>query len=103
MTEVSFVWLGKGFCTLTPENDQYEAGHRGAYVVFACQARDIVECCQQVRNELVEHRLVLVGFEYLIDQAHIDRELSTYERELIDRLGAYPVQFQNVHYFKGDA
>jgi len=103
MTAPLFVWLGKGLCTLTPENDQYRAGHRGAIVVFACRAKDIVDCCRQVAGEFAEHQLILNGFEYLIDQEHIDREISTYERELIDQLGSYPVQFKNVHYFKADA
>jgi hypothetical protein len=71
--------------------------------VFACQANDIVDCCRQVTIELAEHQLVLKGFEYLMDQVHLDRELSAYEKELIGGLGSYPVQFKNVHYFKVDA
>jgi hypothetical protein len=86
-----------------PDSAQYQSGNRGAVVVFACHADDIVDCCRMVTNELAEHQLILRGFEHLIDQGYIDREISTYERELIDRLSAYPVQFQNVYYFKGDA
>jgi hypothetical protein len=79
------------------------AGYRGAIVAFACQAVDIVECCRQIASELAENGLVLKGFEYLMDQAHLDRETSEYEEELVHRLASYPVQFENVHYFKGDA
>lgn len=88
---------------MAPESDQFRSGHRGAVVVFACQAIDIVECCRQISSELAENGLNLKGFEYLMDQAHIDREISAYEQELVDRIGSYPVQFENVHYFKGDA
>jgi hypothetical protein len=103
MTTTSPIWLGKAFCTVAAESDQFRSGHRGAIVVFACQAIDVCECCRQISSELAENGLNLKGFEYLMDHAHIDREISTYEKELIDRLGSYPVQFENVHYFKGDA
>lgn len=103
MTATSAVWLGKAFCTVAPNNDQFRLGYCGAFVVFACQAVDIVECCRLVSSELAENGLILKGFEYLMDQARIDRDISTYEDELVHRLGSYPVQFENVHYFKGDA
>ena len=103
MTITSPIWLGKAFCVVSPESDQFHSGHRGALVVFACQAVDIVDCCRRISSELAENGLNLRGFEYLMDQAHIDREISKYERGLIDRLASYPVQFENVHYFKADA
>jgi hypothetical protein len=103
MTATLPVWLGKAFCTIAPDTDQFRSGNRGALVVFACEAVDLIECCRLISSELAENGLALKGFEYLMDQAHVDREISTYEKELIQRLGSYPVQFRNVHYFKGDA
>jgi hypothetical protein len=103
MTPTSLIWLGKAFCTVASESDQFRSGYRGAIVVFACQTTNVVECCRLISSELAESGLILIGFEYLMDRTHIDREISTYEKQLIDRLESYPVQFENVHYFKGDA
>lgn len=97
------VWLGRAFCTVSSENEQYRGGYRGAIVVVACQAADVVESCQRISAELAENKLNLRGFEYLMDKDHSDREISEYEVGLIERLPSYPVQFENVHYFKGDA
>ena len=103
MTTTSLIWLGKACCTVASGSDQFRSGHRGAIVVIACQAPDIAECCRHISSELAKNGLILMGFEYLMDQIHIDREISTYEKELINRLGSYPVQSKNVRYFKGNA
>jgi hypothetical protein len=97
------VWLGKALCVPTPRNKEYEKGFRGAILVFACLATDIVHCVNLLSAECADNELVLNGFEYLFDKTYMDREPSDYEEQLVSKLSKYPVQFENVHFFKSDA
>jgi hypothetical protein len=92
-------WLGKAFCTVDRARPEYKQGHRGAVFVFACIADTLQSCVESITNEMVEHDLTLRGFEYLMDSEYMDRHLSEYEQELVERLRNYPVQFENVHFF----
>lgn len=97
------VWSGKAFCTLSNCRPEYQEGFRGAYVVFVCSAVSISEASRLIETELFESELILKGFEYFFDVDHMDRQPSEYEEKLISRLDSYPVQFENVHFFKPDS
>jgi hypothetical protein len=97
------IWIGKALCSLAPSHHQYTLGYRGAIFVFVCLAEKIASAVEQVCSECDEHGLAIVGFEYLYNQAHMERETTEYEDGLIRRLTSYPVQFENVHYYKPDA
>jgi hypothetical protein len=97
------IWLGKAFCIVKPGTEQFNNGNRGAYAVFVCKASEITECCRLISMELAENHLEIRGFEWLVDKVYADRATTDYEDELIERLETYPVQFENVHYFKGDS
>ena len=96
------IWLGTAFCTLGPQHEQAGLGYRGAYVPFACAALDIVDCCRLVASELADNNLILKGLSDLTDAAYHEHALTEYQQRLVERLQGYPVQFENVHYFKGD-
>jgi hypothetical protein len=96
------IWLGRAFCTLVRGSEKYPSDAIGAVMNFACQAADIVEATSLIRKECLENDLVVMGFEYLMCRAYLDREPSDYEIALIERLSSYPVQFHNVYTFKSD-
>lgn len=95
-------WIGKAFCVVGQDRPEYANGARGAYVVFACRALSLVRATEMICKELSESELRACGFEHLFDIDYLDRSLSDYEEMLISRLGSYPVQFENVHFFKED-
>jgi len=76
---------------------------RGAFVNIACKAPKISEAIELIAAELSENCLTLRGFEFIFDTNYLDRAPSDYEAKLIRRLQTYPIQFQNVHYFKPDS
>jgi hypothetical protein len=96
-------WIGKAFCVVTASRPEYESGSRGAYVVFACRAPGLSDVVRLISTELEESGLEVRGFEFLLDARYIDRPLSDYEQMLRSRLDPYPVQFENVHFFKPDS
>lgn len=95
-------WIGKAFCAISEDRPEFADGCRGAYVVVACRACDIADATRAISAELGESGLNVRGFEHLFDISYLDRPLSEYEQQLISRLTSYPVQFENVHFFKAD-
>ena len=96
-------WNGRAFCRLSTDRPEFQDGFRGAYVVVACRAASAGEAVSLIESELLESDLMLSGFDYLFDIASMDRDLTEYEIKLNSRLSAYPIQFENVHFFKPDA
>lgn len=88
---------------MNPERAEYQQGHRGAILVFACSADTPRDCVSLITTELSENGLTLRGFEYMMDSDYIDRNLSEYEESLVAELKTYPVQFRNVHFFAPDS
>ncbi|MEQ9003771.1 MAG: hypothetical protein RIE74_09405 [Pseudomonadales bacterium] len=97
------VWTGNGLCSVTSQRPEYEDGARGGYVIFVCKAPCISDAAKLVETELMESGLILRGFEYLFDSSYMDRRMSDYEETLASRLDLYPVQFEDVHFFKPDS
>jgi hypothetical protein len=97
------VWLGRAFCSVAKENPEFAKGNRGAILNFACSAPSIEQCTQLLANEMTRIELELRGFDFLFQKEYLDREPSEYEAGLVDKLNTYPVQYHNVHFFKGDA
>ena len=95
-------WFGRAFCTVGAVREEFRSGHRGAVFSFACRAPTVLDCVAMVREEAVENSLDLKGFEFIMQKDYMDREPSGYEQELEERLGEYPVQFKNVHFFMPD-
>ncbi|MCA8887879.1 MAG: hypothetical protein KDA46_03550 [Parvularculaceae bacterium] len=102
MSETS-TFVARAFCSVDEENAEYEDGMRGAYASVACRESDLIGAVQAIASELAENALTLRGFDFIFDTSYMDREPSEYETELISRLSSYPVQFENVHYFKPDS
>lgn len=96
-------FIARAFCSVDKENAEYEDGTRGAYASVACRESSLLRAIQAIASELAENALTLRGFDFIFDTNYIDREPSDYEAELISRLSSYPVQFENVHYFKPDS
>jgi len=96
-------WVGKAFCILSECNEAYDEGFRGAYIVVVCRADEIEAAISMIKSELLESSLILSGFDYFFEENVMDRSVSDYESELIGRLSQYPVQFENVHFFKPDS
>ena len=92
-------WFGRAFCTVGASRPEYATGHRGATFTFACAAPTLLECASLVCSEAVENQLEVRGFEYLMQEEFMDRDISPYEVELAEQLPVYPVQFKNVHFF----
>jgi hypothetical protein len=101
-TEIKPTWICKAFCTISETRPEFIDGFRGAYVVIACLASDISEATCSIADELFESGLIVKGFDHLFDTLYIDRSLSEYEEALISRLESYPIQFEDVHFFKPD-
>ena len=96
------IWLGRAFCTLIRGSEKHSPDAIGGLLTFACHAGDIVEATTLIKKECLENDSVVMGFEYLMCKAYMDREPSEYEITLIERLSLYPVQFHNFHTFKSD-
>lgn len=96
-------WLGRAVCSLEPGHEQLNGGYRGAILVFATCADDVVTAVRLLYEECLENKLRVIGFDYLFNLARLEREPSEYEEQLIEKLGLYPVQFKNVHFHKHEA
>jgi hypothetical protein len=97
------IWLGKAFCAVGQDRMEFRDGYRGAVFVFCCLANDISDCVELIFKESNENKLWITGFEYLFEREYLDREISEYEKQLISRLDAYPVQFEHIHFFLPDS
>lgn len=100
---VKETFCGRAFLSVMQSNSEYANGMRGACSVVVVRASDIVVATDLIYTEFEENALSLRGFDYLFDVNFMDRLPSDYENHLIARLGTYPVQFKNVHYFPADA
>jgi len=96
-------YVGRAFCSVMPSNPEFKKGMRGALITVVCRSESLKHAVEDISAELSESLLSVEGFEYIFNEAFIDRELSGYEELLIERLASYPVQFENVHYFKPDS
>lgn len=97
------IWLGKALCAVSPTHHQFADGYRGAIFVFACMSDDISGAVKQICQESSENNLSVIGLDYLYNRAHMEREPTEYERGLIGKLNSYPVQFEDIHFYKADA
>jgi len=100
MTEI---FIGRAFCSVEEANPEYSEGMRGAYVNIVCSAKSLRKAIKLMSKELLEIDLKITGFDFIFDERFLDRAPSEYERTLLDKLGSYPVQFENVHYFPPDS
>jgi len=96
------IWLGRAFCIPVRGSEKFSPDEIGAVLNFTCQAANIVDATSLIRKECLENDLVVMGFEYLMCKAYMDREPSDYEAVLIERLSSYPVQFHDVYTYKSD-
>ena len=96
------IWLGRAFCTLIRGSEKHSLDSIGGLLTFACRAGGIVDATVLIQKECLENDLIVMGFEYLMCKAYMDRELSDYENLLVERLLSYPVQFHDLHTFKSD-
>ena len=96
----SAIFAGRALCSVDRSNPEFTEGMRGAYIAIVCRAHDISSAVDCISKELAEHALTVRGFDYLFDIKYFDRKSSKYEDKLVHRLGIYPVQFEDVHYFK---
>jgi hypothetical protein len=96
------VWLGVAVLALSDANPKREEGFVGAYAGFASKAATIWEAVAALAREFDENGFYLLGFENMLPAECLDRELTTYERELLRATEEYPVQFKDVHLHKSD-
>jgi hypothetical protein len=96
------IWLGKALCALSPTHHQFAGGYRGAIFVFVCASDEISGAVEQICRECSESNLTVIGLDYLYNRAHMEREPTEYERGLIGKLASYPVQFEDIHFYKAD-
>jgi hypothetical protein len=96
-------WVGRAICSIVSGSTRYDREFSGAYLNFACAAENVSACVDLAVKECEENDLLIIGFEFLECVAFMDRELSEYERGLVEALPGYPVQFVNVHLFKPDS
>jgi hypothetical protein len=87
---------------LVSTNPKRSEGFIGAFAGFASRAANIVAAIEALSREFEESGYVLVGVEHMLPVHMHDRQLTSYETELIDSIDKYPVQFKNVHLHKGD-
>ena len=76
---------------------------RGAFVPICCRAEDFSSAIEIIAKELLEIDLTLNGVDEFYDERFFDGVPSAEMKELLGRLRAYPVQFEDVHYFPADA
>jgi hypothetical protein len=72
----------------------------GGVGLVACLAESIELAVKLISKEFAENGSLLIGFDWISRLAEYNQPLTEYAQQLIDRLGAYPVQFDNVHTFK---
>lgn len=88
---------------LSQSNAKRNEGFTGAFAGIACLAKDLVEAVTLISSELDENGYELLGFESFLPTYTLDRELTNYERELVNATSSYPVQFKDIHLHKPDA
>lgn len=103
LIEQGHVWVGRAVLALGEGNPKWIDGFRGAFSNFACSAKDILEAVSILHKEFEESNYTLIGLESILPAQMLDRPLTEYERELVEATKKYPVQFKNVHLYKGDA
>ena len=96
-------FTGRAFCSVDESNPEFVKGMRAAYIPIVCKAGDVQEAIGMMVSELSENALSLRGFDYIFDINFLDRPTSEVEDKLIEKLSSYPVQFENVHFFKPDS
>jgi len=96
------VWVGMANLQLASTNPKRSEGFTGAFAGFACRAANIVEAVELLQREFEESGYVLVGIRHMLLTHMLDRQLTTYEAELVKAVDTYPVQFMDVHLHKGD-
>lgn len=97
------VWLGLATMLLASTNPKRSEGFIGAFAGFACRAENIVKAVMMLHQEFEESGYVLVGIKHMLPIHMFDRQLTTYEAELLEGIKDYPVQFKDVHLHKVDA
>lgn len=95
-------FVSRALCSVDEQNPAFRRGMRGAYINVVCNSESVENAVSSITSELKENTLSVRGFDYIFDLNYLDREPSEYEKELIQRLSAYPIQFENVHYFPLD-
>jgi hypothetical protein len=96
------VWVGMASLRLASANPKRRDGFAGAFAGFACRASNIAEAANLLLREFDECGYELVGFEHMILLQLLDRDLTPYEKGLVQAVESYPVQFRDVHLHKGD-
>lgn len=75
-------------------------GLRGRYGFVACTAPNIVDCVSIIAAELEGQGMSLAGFEWLSNLSDRKGELNDYQLDIVNRLGRYPVQFQEFDWYE---
>ncbi|GLQ22523.1 hypothetical protein GCM10007853_03970 [Algimonas ampicilliniresistens] len=96
-------YVARAICSVRAENPEYDRGMRGAYLGVLCRALSISDAASLISNEFEALDLNLVGFELIVDHRYLDRSLSEYEKDLLEELDIFPIQYRNVHYFSPDS
>jgi hypothetical protein len=95
-------WIGTATLLLSDANPKRSDGFVGAFAGFACIAEDIAAAVVAVCREFQEAGYVVIGLEHMLPVDRLDRDLTSYEKELLQAAEEYPVQFRDVHAHKGD-
>ena len=98
-----YTYHGRVFCTVLPENAEYNEGMRGAFIPICCLASSYSEAIKKIESELLEIQLKLDGADDFYDDRFFEGVPSKEMIELIQKLESYPVQFKDVHYFPPDS
>ncbi len=96
------VWLGIATLLLASTNPKRSEGFIGAFAGFACRAENFADAVRALYQEFEESGYVVVGIKHMLPMHMLDRQLTAYEAELLERIEEYPVQFKDVHLHKGD-
>lgn len=70
---------------------------------FACANESITGAIQAVFDEFAKSGYHLIGVESMLPAHMHDRDLTPYEKELLEATKDYPVQFKDVHLHKGNS
>lgn len=97
----SEIWIGTVLLSPLPDGKKKE--YIGAYASVACCADSFNKAVELIIAEFYENRYEVIGFENFMPMTMLERELTDYEKTLVDATSAYPVQFKNVHLFKGNS
>ena len=86
------IWLGRAFCTLIRGGEMHSPIAIGGVRTFTCRAAwpSLTPRLCILTKECLENDLIVMGFEYLMCKAYMDRELSDYETVLVETLAVLP-------------